>query len=427
MIGGLTRKTSRLAIIAAAGVFVGGVAMTPASAADLGGDCCADLEERVAELEATTVRKGNRKVSLSLSGHVNTGVLFWDDGFESDAYVVTNNNSRSRFRMKGSAKMGGGWSAGFLIELGVNESTSSQVSQASDDGSQGVAIDVRHNMWYIKGPIGRISVGQTGQAVEGAAEVDLSGTGLSDYQGAGFLTSSFLFRRSGDNVLTDFTSGSVLKDHDGNRRDVVRYDTPSIAGFTLSASWGDDDEYDAALRFANEFGGVLRVAAAIGYLVDDDDNGAKGDFDAILGSISVMHVPTGLNIGYRYVNRDFDGVSTPDETSHGIKVGISQKFFAAGKTSISGTYGWFDDTIATRDGTTLSLTGATASTVASSEANYWGVGIVQKIDAAAMELYAGYRHWTLDSFSLVDGAGAAVAGSEIQDFDTVIVGGRIRF
>ena len=43
----------------------------PAFAADLGGDCCADLEERVAELEATTARKGNRKVSLSIYGQVN--------------------------------------------------------------------------------------------------------------------------------------------------------------------------------------------------------------------------------------------------------------------------------------------------------------------------------------------------------------------
>jgi hypothetical protein len=42
-----------------------------ASAADLGGDCCADLEERVAELEATTVRKGNKKVKVELYGRLN--------------------------------------------------------------------------------------------------------------------------------------------------------------------------------------------------------------------------------------------------------------------------------------------------------------------------------------------------------------------
>jgi len=66
MTGGLKKTTSRLALVAAAGFLMGGMTLTPAVAADLGGDCCADLEERVAELEATTVRKGNRKVSLTI-------------------------------------------------------------------------------------------------------------------------------------------------------------------------------------------------------------------------------------------------------------------------------------------------------------------------------------------------------------------------
>lgn len=49
--------------------------MGAANAADLGGDCCADLEERVATLEATTARKGNRKVSLTISGWVNHSMM----------------------------------------------------------------------------------------------------------------------------------------------------------------------------------------------------------------------------------------------------------------------------------------------------------------------------------------------------------------
>jgi hypothetical protein len=64
-----------------------GVAATVASAADLGGNCCADLEERIAELEATTARKGNRKVSLTVSGWVNEAVFFWDDGVKSNTYA----------------------------------------------------------------------------------------------------------------------------------------------------------------------------------------------------------------------------------------------------------------------------------------------------------------------------------------------------
>ena len=80
MYGGLLKSASALAIVAAAGLF----GSSPARAADLGGDCCADLEERVAELEATTVRKGNRKVSLTISGFVSHNVMWWDDGTQSD-------------------------------------------------------------------------------------------------------------------------------------------------------------------------------------------------------------------------------------------------------------------------------------------------------------------------------------------------------
>ena len=38
----------------------------PISAADLNGSCCGDLEQRIAELEATTANKGDRKMSLSV-------------------------------------------------------------------------------------------------------------------------------------------------------------------------------------------------------------------------------------------------------------------------------------------------------------------------------------------------------------------------
>src|SRR5215470_2063443 len=103
MIGGLLKSSSQLALIAAAGLFVSGVAMPSAKAADLGGDCCADLEERVAELEATTARKGNRKMSLTITGQVHRMVLWWDDGQSRHTYYgLDNTNSSSRFTFLGS-------------------------------------------------------------------------------------------------------------------------------------------------------------------------------------------------------------------------------------------------------------------------------------------------------------------------------------
>src|SRR5262245_50076448 len=82
-----------------------------------GGNCCADLEERIAELEATAVRKGNRRVSLTLSGQVSRSLLYWDDGHTTDLYSVDNGLNSSRFRFTGSAKINPDVSAGFMMEI----------------------------------------------------------------------------------------------------------------------------------------------------------------------------------------------------------------------------------------------------------------------------------------------------------------------
>jgi hypothetical protein len=92
MYGGIWGRTNLALVLGVVGLF----AATPVSSADLGGDCCADLEERVAELEATTARKGNRKVSLTVSGWVNESVVWWNDGTEKNVYVGTNSVEQSR-------------------------------------------------------------------------------------------------------------------------------------------------------------------------------------------------------------------------------------------------------------------------------------------------------------------------------------------
>ena len=103
MFGGVGKPAGWATILVAGSVVLG--SNVTAKAADLGGDCCADLEERIAELEATTARKGNRKVKLTVYGQVNEALMFWDDGFESNAYIVTNDASRTRFGFKGEAKI----------------------------------------------------------------------------------------------------------------------------------------------------------------------------------------------------------------------------------------------------------------------------------------------------------------------------------
>src|SRR5262249_23680889 len=97
----LLRRPSAIALAVGIALSTG-----PILAADLGASCCADLEERIAELEATTASKGNRKISLAISGSVNRVVLWWDDGRSSGTYYgLDSGNLTSRLLFNGRAKI----------------------------------------------------------------------------------------------------------------------------------------------------------------------------------------------------------------------------------------------------------------------------------------------------------------------------------
>ena len=142
MTGGLRETASLMAIAAllclGATVFVA----KPAKAADLGGDCCADLEERVADLEATTVRKGNKKVSVQIYGKVNYATMWWDDGGEQNVYTVNNYNKSTRTGIKGKAKIAGDWEGGFRLEWEYRPAASQFLNQFNDNNR--TALTRRH-------------------------------------------------------------------------------------------------------------------------------------------------------------------------------------------------------------------------------------------------------------------------------------------
>ncbi len=130
-------KNYSLSALVAAGLLAGGLA-TSANAADLGGNCCADLEERIAELEATTARKGNRKVSLTVSGWVGQQMTFWDDGIESNTYIHDLGTTLgSHVKFTGSAQISPGWSAGYVLQI---EAIGSDGLTTSQDDPNGPAV-----------------------------------------------------------------------------------------------------------------------------------------------------------------------------------------------------------------------------------------------------------------------------------------------
>lgn len=346
-------------------------------AADLGGSCCADLEERVAELEATVARKGNRKVTLTVYGQVHQAVLFHDiEGAPRDKTSVINGaHSTSRFGFRGQAKINSNWTAGYLIEIGVGGFEERTGATTGD-------LAVRYSSLFIKSKqFGTMHLGRTSMATDGIVEVDLSNSAVATVP---------LSLAPMDSALI----GVSLSPFDGGRADAIRYVSPTVGGFSLSAAWANEDAYDVALRFANEFG-AIRVAAGVGYRKDDGPLGLVPDTKSYLASGSIMHTTSGLFVSGSYGRQDLDGIGNLE--GYAVRGGVETKTFPIGKTTLFAEWGRLN--VPTFDETP----------------NMYGVGIVQAIDPAAMDLYASYRRF--------DDDGLVGLGTQ----DIILMGARIKF
>jgi hypothetical protein len=437
---------------------MGGMAVPSAKAADLGGDCCADLEERVAELEATTARKGNRKMSLTISGQVNRQVLFYNDGHKSDAYYgIDNTTSSTRFGLAGNAKVTPKVATGYEILVDIEAGgTSSKLSQLDEDGRIGQTspagngasfnqhgvdsyFEIRKANWWIEHKdVGRVTVGRNDMA--GLVQtIDLGGISVvagasAQLRGIG----SMYLRDSAGGIYSatwsSFMDGAVAN----NRSESIRYDSPALAGFIFSASLGEaGDHYGAMLRYAGEFSG-FRVAAGIGYEKSTDRGtpnvidptsvnftGVKPESGAYGGSVAVMHVPSGLFLQGQY-NKYFNDTpaagshnnsyynmqaGAKDATHWNIQGGITKNWFGVGNTSLYGEYAQWKDfgtTVAGRDFAQSGLSAAPfdavnafqnftgLADVTSSKVTLVGFGVVQNLDAAATELYLGFSQYKID-------------------------------
>ncbi|MCC7252875.1 porin [Hyphomicrobium sp.] len=416
-----TGRAARRTLAAAAGILLWGAAS--AGAADLGGDCCADLEERIAELEATTARKGNRKVSLTISGWVNEAAFFWDDGQESNVYIATNSLEQDRFKLTGEAKIVDGWSAGYTIEIGIWGSASNGTNADVDNGPSGGSINglvVRKSNWFLKSKdLGKLTVGLEGTATYHLLD-DADGANTRNYSDAEAAAVALsTFREINTNVTWTSLMGGFNNATPGQsgRRNVVRYDSPTFAGFTFTAAWGEDDMWDTALTYKNDLGD-FSVVAKVGYGESSDpSNGGgcavgNGDCQWWGAAGTIMHVPTGLYVygGYGATQIDLLPAQVGDDesTTWFVQAGIERKFIPLGRTTIFGEY--------RNDEAGLTANGL------SSDLDFWAAGIVQNIDAAAMDLYVIYRNASGDAALRATGV-----STELEDLDMVITGARIQF
>jgi hypothetical protein len=334
--------------------------------------------------------------------------------------------------------------------------------------------DARRAAWWIEHKdIGKLTVGRY-ESAGVVTTIDLAGIAVGASSSTGLLNGGFALR--GPTGQYYGVTWAALGDPASaqGRTELVRYDSPTMHGFIYSASVGEAGDYwGSMLRYAGEFSGI-RLAAGIGVerITDRATNTVAGPFDAgfigvqpdILvwgGSLAMMHVPSGLFVQGHYMSADYGDLPGPglgsgywgqaltpstgaksSATQWLIQAGIAKNWFGIGNTALYGEYGVSNDWGASQGagraydvqplgagcvpaGNTSpagplgsGLTGL--CNVTGTKLTLFGLGIVQSLDAAATDLYVGYRMFEPEIEN-------AAVGVPVENFHQVTGGARVKF
>jgi hypothetical protein len=203
-----------------------------------------------------------------------------------------------------------------------------------------------------------------------------------------------LFRQTNGDNLTNVRIADAFNNFDGlNRRNRVRYDTPTFYGFHLATSAVSDQRYDASLWWGGQGYGFKAAGAAAFAYPNEDDTDFQYD-----GSFSLLHENTGLNLTLSagLLERDNQG----DAQNLYAKAGWLTRFFSLGETAFGVDY-------------TRSLNLPTGRDDGYSVA----AAAVQQFEEFGTEIYLLYRLHSLDR---------DVAPS-VHDISVGSIGARVKF
>ncbi len=374
-----------------------------------------------ASAAGNTVVNGKSQIKLAITGQVSRVFSVVDDGNTVNFHHTSQAFSGNRVRFIGTAKAWESLTIGTRIEFQFNNRTSGASGNFTaggrdEDEGDGTGIDQRYQDLTFAGRWGKLYMGKGDSASNGTSEVDLSGTVIAqnpNVQDGGFGGSFFLIDNlpagtaQDPNVnggLVGPLAGTVFTSFDGlSRRQRIRYDTPSFAGFKVSVGLNQGPIGDGAIRYSGTYAGT-KVSAAIAWSNSDSATATTGI--QWNGSGSVLHT-SGLNFTVAGGTREIEpaAVGRSDPSFLYFKVGYKAKLVDAGTTNFYVAYNNTEDLASEGD-----------------DATYWGFGVVQILKDYATELFANFSYAELDDVNLVTGVNV-----EFEDLVTGQVGVRVKF
>jgi hypothetical protein len=346
-------------------------------------------------------------VDFKISGQINRAILWGDNGNDDDIKFVDNDNSSTRFRFTGSNEFDEDWKVGIVweVEMQSNDSSDTEIDIGENGDTSDVDFNERKMEFYVNhNRFGRVWLGQGDTASNGTSEVDLSGTDVVNYSSIEDMAGGFTFRDDDDNPIGNgdgtgaaVSIGSAFSNFDGfSRRDRVRYDTPKFGPVYFSASYMNGQSWDVAGRFAYQWEGFGKLAAAAHYTAADTQ---RDPYDQYSGSASFLH-DSGINITLSAGARN--DVEGRDEDPWNIYGKLGYKWR---KWAFSVDYTYSEDVGADDD--------EAQSAAVAAVWNIW----------ESVQFYGAYRWHELDRDADQRDPGVGSA----EDIHAVMIGGRVKF
>lgn len=255
--------------------------------------------------------------------NLNRAIMNVDDGYEKNTFFVDNFSKTSRAGITGEKAVDSNLKFGGKLELEFVTASTYSVNQldrtaySSSGTSQHDGVKIRHVDTWLKGAFGQLSLGHGSMASWTVVSSDLSDTADTiGYLGPWGMAGGMYFHDKASTATVAGTEpkvSAVFSPYDGlARKDRIRYDSPSFAGFTLSGSIASEDKYkptgganishkyatDIALRYNGTIQDIKLLGALSFYKFSKwQETRTRKVTDA---SIAVLHEPTGINAAVNF-------------------------------------------------------------------------------------------------------------------------------
>ena len=378
----------------------------------------------------------------SISGWINEGVQFYDDGQGSDAVQVNDNGTTlgSRITIAGETEVATGITAGFEVILEPNQTTNTPLifsNQSTFGDHTGNDIGTLGNSLHVGGGWGKITVGLQSMPTDNIAVLEDPSLTLWSGISPVFRGNGFNIRSGGDsNVANDSVWGDFLNcfavdglrgaggigiDCNGIYRNGVRYDLPAFGPVTIAVGYANDDVWDIAAKYKGDLGS-MKAQLAVGYAINQGNNAAHyGESEnfqmqaglshpvtGLFGSIAYQHEEADLRASFNAGTNGYGGRISDDTDAWWLKVGIKKQWFSVGDTSLSFDYGQYGDQYGMKEA---------ASGVNGSEVERMGIAVDQYFGSSLI-IYGKWENLDLD----VDTTAMSTAYGNSEDLDTFTLG-----